>query len=142
MSSVPPSPNADRKTVWLRRADQAAIAALTAWALVAMAGYWWWQGGSSGLVELDRARPQPAEFWVDINEADWPELAQLPEVGENLARRIVDSREQRGLYSEHGDLRRVQGIGPKTLERIRPYLRPIPPGGDVAGKASKGKNAE
>ena len=31
-----------------------------------------------------------AAYSVDINRAEWPELAQIPQVGETLARRIVD----------------------------------------------------
>jgi len=70
--------------------------------------------------------PKTARFLVDVNAAEWPELAQLPEVGETLARRIVDSRQQEGPFLDHDDLRRVRGIGPKTLETIRPYLLPMP----------------
>jgi competence protein ComEA len=77
------------------------------------------------MVELERAEPQVARFEVDINSADWPELAQLPTIGETLARRIVESRQKGGPFRDHEDLRRVHGIGPRTLEAIRPYLRPV-----------------
>ena len=50
--------------------------------------------------------------------------AQVPALGETLARRIVDSRLEDGAYADHEDLLRVQGIGPRTLERMKPYLRP------------------
>jgi competence protein ComEA len=97
----------------------------------------WWltQGGWQGrLVEVDRAPPNTARFEVDINAAAWPELAQLPEVGETLARRIVATREQDGPFVDHDDLRRVRGIGPKTLEKLRPYLRPMPNHKAMAGR--------
>jgi competence protein ComEA len=68
-----------------------------------------------------------------INQADWPELAELPEIGPTLARRIVESRESAGPFADHEDLRRVRGIGPLTLERMRPYLLPMPVSGAVAG---------
>jgi competence protein ComEA len=120
--------------LWLRRADQAAVAGLTLAALVAMAGYWLAQGGAGGrLIEIDRAGPRSAQYQVDINQADWPEIAELPEVGEVLARRIVDSRRIEGPFRDLDELDRVRGIGPRTLARMRPYLRPIP-GGAVAGK--------
>lgn len=84
-------------------------------------------GGCRGrLVEIDRAEPRTADFQVDLNEADWPELTLLPGIGETLARRIVDSRRQEGPFLDHEDLQRVRGIGPKTLDRVRPYLRPMP----------------
>ncbi|MBU4271375.1 MAG: helix-hairpin-helix domain-containing protein [Planctomycetes bacterium] len=100
-----------------------------------MIGWWVSQGGWRGrLIEIDRAEPLVARFEVDINAADWPELILLPGIGETLAQRIVASRESDGPFADHDDLRRVQGIGPKTLERIRPYLRPMPNAENVAGK--------
>ena len=94
------------------------------------------QGGLTGrLIELERAEPQNARFEVDVNRADWPELAELPGIGPTLAHRIVDCRRVGGPYADHADLRRrVRGIGPKTLESIRPYLRPMAPKDSVAGE--------
>ena len=110
------------------------MAALVAVALAAMVGWWIAHGGWRGrLIEIDRAEPLTARFEVDINAADWPELMQLPGIGETLAHRIVDSRKTAGPFADHDDLRRVRGIGPKTLEQIRPYLRPMP-GHNVASK--------
>ncbi|HEY3392092.1 MAG TPA: helix-hairpin-helix domain-containing protein [Lacipirellulaceae bacterium] len=117
----------------LKRADQAAVATLVAFALVGMGVYWFVQGGHRGeLIEIDRAEPLTARFLVDINSAEWPELAELPEIGEILARRIVESRQQRGAFMDHDDLQRVRGIGPLTLEKLRPYLLPMPDQEDVA----------
>ena len=118
----------------LRRSDQAVVGALVAVSLVAMIGYWFTQGGWQGrLIEIEQEVPRTARFEVDINTADWPELAQLPGIGETLARRIVESRQDAGLFIDHEDLRRVRGIGPRTLERISPYLQPMPSSADVAG---------
>jgi len=50
----------------------------------------------------------------------------LPEIGESLAKRIVESRDADGPFADHDDLQRVRGIGPKTLDRVRPYLLPMP----------------
>ncbi len=114
--------------------DQAAVGALCLFALVSIATWWLANGGATGrLIEIDRAPAQPAEFRVDINQADWPEFSLLPGIGETLARRIVESRQAEGDFADAEQLRRVRGIGPKTLQRIRPYLRPIPAAGNVAG---------
>ncbi len=120
----------------LHRADQAAVAVLVAAALSATIGWWIAQGGPRGrLIEVDRAEPQTARFQVDVNQADWAELANLPGVGSTLAHRIVDCRRAGGPFLDHEDLRRrVRGIGPRTLETMRPYLLPMPPSGAVAGK--------
>ncbi len=122
--------------MWLlRRTDQLVVAVCSLALTVAVAGYWITHGGMSGrLVEIDRAPEETAVFWVDINAGTWPEFAQLPDVGEQLARRIVDSREASGPFADHEDLQRVPGIGRKTLDRMRPYLRPMPPSGNVAGR--------
>lgn len=121
--------------ILLRRADQLSVAALTLSALVALAGWWISHGGIQGrLIEVEHAPALTAEFLVDINEADWPELAELPGVGETIARRIVATRRDRGPFADHNDLSRVPGIGPRTLERVRPYLLPMAESHSVAGQ--------
>ena len=118
----------------LKRLDQAVVATLVALALVAMGVHWLARGGATGrLIELERAPRDPLVFRVDINEADWPELSTLPGIGEALARRIVESRAMDGNFADVDELTRVRGIGPKTLEQLRPYLRPVPAAGNVAG---------
>ncbi len=122
----------------LRAADQAAVAGLVFLALSGMAVYWIVQGGLRGeLIEIDRAAPLVARFQVDINSAAWPELSQVPEIGETLARRIVESRGSAGRFVDHEDLLRVNGIGPRTLERMKPFLLPMPDQDEVAGDAGK-----
>jgi competence protein ComEA len=68
-----------------------------------------------------------AAFRVDLNRADHARLLQLPGVGESLARKIEDSRGHYGDFRTVDDLRRVSGIGPATLERLRPfvYVQPL-----------------
>ena len=118
----------------LRRMDQAAVASLVTLALVGMVAYWFVKGGHRGeLIQIDRAEPLTARYLVDINKADWPELAELPELGEILARRIIESRGEAGPFGDHEDLLRVRGIGPRTLEKMKPYLLPMPDQQDVAG---------
>jgi DNA uptake protein ComE-like DNA-binding protein len=38
----------------------------------------------------------------------------------------VADRDARGAFGGPEGLLRVRGIGPRTLERLRPYLRPAP----------------
>src|SRR3954467_14956109 len=126
----------------LRRADQAAVAMLVTFALVGMGVYWVVQSGPRGeLIQIDRAEPLTARYLVDINKAEWPELAELPDIGETMARRIVDSRQLHGAFRDHDDLRRVRGIGPRTLEKMKPYLLPMPGQQEVAGEARAEGNA-
>lgn len=120
----PPKPE---PTPWsLRRMDQAAAGALLALALIAIAVHWRrHEQQKPRLIDVDRTPILVADFKIDINTADWPEFALLPNVGEVLAKRIVADREERGPFKDWNDLRRVRGIGPKTFEQIKPYLLPM-----------------
>jgi competence protein ComEA len=59
---------------------------------------------------------------VDINRADRAELMLLPGVGPGLADRILEQRARNGPFDGLASLREVPGMGPATLEKIRPYL--------------------
>jgi competence protein ComEA len=133
--ATPPNSSESRRPRWLlRRMDQLAVGGLTLGALVSLVGYCLSQGGLSGrLIDVDHAPQQTAAFLVDINRADWPELAELPGVGETIAQRIVEVRRVQGPFADHNDLRRVRGIGPLTLERMRPFLLPMSDSGSTAG---------
>jgi competence protein ComEA len=110
----------------LRRADQAVLAVLVLLALAAMGGWWISQGGPGHrLVEADQSQRRAANFQVDVNTADLPELIELPGIGDTLAQRIIETRQTAGPFVELDDLRKVKGIGPKIMERIRPCLLPL-----------------
>lgn len=122
-----PSPAPGRLAWVLRRADQLTVAVLVFLALVSMMGWWIAHGGLTGeLVEFEQAPRRTIRFLVDINQAQAAELAQIPGVGEKLAERIVAHRAAQGPFRSHDELRHVPGIGPKTLQAMRPYLRPLP----------------
>lgn len=80
-------------------------------------------------VQIDTAQIAEVEQCIDPNTATWSELSRLPGIGENIARRIVEYRDQRKrdadetVFRRVEDLDAVKGIGPVTLERIRPHLR-------------------
>lgn len=60
---------------------------------------------------------------IDLNIASAAELESLPRIGPALARRIVEDRDEHGPYRTIEDLDRVPGIGPKTLELVRPFAK-------------------
>ena len=124
---MPPSSSNEPSGGLLRPRDRTSILALVGCGLVLLAVMWVKQGGLQGnLVEIDRAPPLIAKFQVDVNRADWPELVQLPGIGLVLAQKWIAERERHGPFRTLEELSRIDGIGPRTLERLRPYLSPIP----------------
>ncbi len=70
------------------------------------------------------ARSLPAEptLLVNINQAQEAEIAQLPGIGESLARRIIAYRQERGPFATATDLLSVSGIGQGKLSGIRDLI--------------------
>jgi len=64
----------------------------------------------------------PGQGAVDINTADSAELQRLPGVGPATAQKIIDYRTQTGSFSSVDQLLEVKGIGPKKLEKLRPFV--------------------
>ena len=65
---------------------------------------------------------QDDELRVDLNRAGIEELVKLPGVGEIVAQRIVNYREENGAFRATEELMNVRGIGEKTYLKLEPYL--------------------
>ncbi len=59
---------------------------------------------------------------VNINTATVTELCALPGVGEVLAMRIIEYREQHGAFADITELKNVSGIGDKKWEAICEFI--------------------
>jgi competence protein ComEA len=70
----------------------------------------------AALRAMREARP------LDVNRAAVGDLELLPGVGPALAQRIVAHRVEHGAFASIDALAQVRGIGPKTLERLRPLV--------------------
>jgi len=89
--------------------------------------------GSRGVVALRRSVQvlicslMPLLAWagpIDINSADAATIArELQGIGLSKAQAIVAYREKNGSFKSAEDLRKVKGIGAKTLERNRANIR-------------------
>ena len=86
-----------------------------------------WFVAAGRLVHYEAAPTEPSGFTVNLNAAGARELAQLPGLGPATAERIVEHRRLQGPFTSHDGLLAVPGIGPVTLDAVRPYLRPIRP---------------
>jgi competence protein ComEA len=118
---------------WPRPA-QWATALLLALALGLLA--WHAYGARRGGTRPTTLEPDAAVDPLDLNRADHAQLLQLPGVGDGLARRIEAYRREHNGFRSADDLRRVRGIGPALLERLRPLVHVEPyEGGEEAEPA-------
>jgi hypothetical protein len=66
---------------------------------------------------------------INPNTAPIPSLARLPRIGAVRARAMVAFRremQRQGAslaFERPDDLQRIKGIGPRTVEQVRPWLR-------------------
>ncbi len=59
---------------------------------------------------------------ININSASKEDFMTLPHIGEVKAERIVQARNELGRFISIKDLEKVNGIGPKTLAKIEPFI--------------------
>ena len=85
-------------------------------------------GGTTGSANLSGLRlyiPEAGKVEpqkIDINRAELWLLKALPEIGETLAQRIVDYRQQNGWFRNTNDLLKVAGIGVKIYDQIKDLI--------------------
>jgi competence protein ComEA len=83
----------------------------------------------SAATSTTREKLRPGDPPIDVNTATADDLQRLPKIGPGMAAKIIAARAGKPFASVD-DLRRVSGIGPKTLDAIRPYLTVKRPEGD------------
>jgi competence protein ComEA len=109
--------------LWLTNRDQWLVVVVSVVVVILLAAKW------QQLRYIDRSEiilqrgSEDIGYQIELNSATWVELTQLRGIGEAIAQRIVNDRNERGPYSSIDDLQRVDGIGPKTVARNRRWLR-------------------
>ena len=80
--------------------------------------------GILALLVLAATPPAAAaeETRLNINQATAEALEALPGVGPSRAAQIVELRQSLGGFSTYEQLLEVNGIGPRTLEKMRDYM--------------------
>jgi competence ComEA-like helix-hairpin-helix protein len=106
-----------------------ALIALLLIAVATMAAFAWLR--PVRLVELPALGPRSSELAdkLNPNTATAAELTNVPELGRVRAQAIVTYRQtmltahpDQPAFSTVEDLRNVKGIGPATLEKLRPFM--------------------
>ena len=117
--------------MWLTQSERLTLTGLGAAALLALGALCWQRQRAPWVLERS-VQPSASMAWkdalqasrqVDINTADEAALARLPEIGPSLAQRIVAYRRQHGRFVAPEDLMHVRGVGPKTYETLKEYVR-------------------
>lgn len=109
--------------LWLTNRDQWLVVIVSVAVVILLAVKW------QNLRYIDRSEvivqrgSEDIGYQIDLNSATWVELTQLRGVGPVTAKLIVSDREEVGPFSSIDDLTRVKGIGPKTVEKNRRWLR-------------------
>lgn len=111
---------------YFQKRDQATIAILLSFGVLLI--FWKYSPffRSSEFIDIETDAKREYQFTIDINSAEWPEIALVPGIGQELAMRIENYRARNGGYSSLEQLGNVDGIGPGKLKALRKYLLPIP----------------
>ena len=60
---------------------------------------------------------------INVNTAELSQLMCIPGIGEVLAVRIIEYREENGAFQSLDELTNVKGIGEKSLAKMLPYMK-------------------
>ena len=74
----------------------------------------------------DTAVLKDGQLLLNINAVDAETLTRLDGVGKTLSERIIAYREEYGAFTSLDELLKVDGIGTKTLDKIRSRLICLP----------------
>jgi competence ComEA-like helix-hairpin-helix protein len=96
------------------RRNKSIIAIIVAALGLGSGGAWLARNGSSG-----SSTPVQGTLRVNINTSTLTELESIPGIGEARAKHVVAGRP----YTSVDELIKVSGIGPKSLEDLRPYVK-------------------
>lgn len=80
------------------------------------------RGASPAPASTAAAAPGAAPAAVSLNSADQAALETIPGVGPVTATAILAYRQEAGPFTSVEQLLEVSGIGPATLESVRPYV--------------------
>lgn len=84
-----------------------------------------YQGGDrvdAAEAEPGETAPLSPETKIDLNHADADMLQQLPGIGPERAKAIIEYREEYGIFVTTDEVMNVPGIGPEIYGQIKDYV--------------------
>lgn len=80
------------------------------------------ESGNNVIIQENTSEKGGKSSKVNINKATQSELETLPGIGEAMANRIIEYREQNGKFQKVEDLKNVKGIGDAKFEKIKELI--------------------
>ena len=112
-----------RVHLWLTSGDQRFLIAVCIILVAVLAVRAWSSAGNDAAAEILQTDKPDIGYRIDLNSAPAEELQQLRLIGPVRAAQIVEDRELNGEFGTIDDLQRIKGIGPKTIEKNRRWMR-------------------
>ncbi|TWT64639.1 ComEA family DNA-binding protein [Allorhodopirellula solitaria] len=86
---------------------------------------------ASGVQPDEPSRASPL-IRLRLNDATAQELGLLPQIGPKMAERIIRYRRAQPSMESWADIESIPGMGPSTIQTIRPWCAIDPSTGDLA----------
>ena len=75
-----------------------------------------------GQTDAIATMPVAVDQLINLNTATVDELDELPGIGDVLGGRIVAYRDENGAFRTVDELAEIEGISPRLVDEIRPYV--------------------
>ncbi len=90
-----------------------------------------WRRPEPDPVQIKTARRGPL-IKLRLNDATANELGLLPQIGPKMADRIIRFRNSQPAFGSWADVEHISGMGPSTIQTIRPWCTIAPIAADLA----------